>query len=353
MADMKMTVNTALSEVPVNLLPLLDDTDFKTRETAVAYNASGMDLVWNFVTVAGAYTQTAVTPTTSGTYDWAHQGDGMYSIEVPASGGASINNDTVGYGWFSGVVTGVLPWRGPVIEFTAAADESDVLQVIPLIPPAIDLASTATWRIALMLVNGLDDLPSTGEITPGTIAIDRKAYGGTSWSNIRSDVACSESAGQIYYDETFSAANGYFAGDFLRFTFKAQKVVVNGNDHEISDSTGRMFYSGIAGTASSAGIATQASVDTTRFIKNTGSQKIPFVLVDSTDHVTRKTGITVTKTRSIDGAAYASSTGTVTEVGGGLYYLTASAADMNGDDIVFKFTGTACDPVEIHIPTAS
>lgn len=121
MPDIWMDVDTALSGVPVNIMPLLDDTDFKTRETAIAYNAAGMDLVWNFVTSAGAFTQTAVTPTTAGVYDWTHQGDGMYTIEIPASGGASINNDTEGYGWFSGLVTGVLPWRGPVIGFRAAA----------------------------------------------------------------------------------------------------------------------------------------------------------------------------------------------------------------------------------------
>lgn len=121
MPDMWMDVDTALAEVPVNIMPLLDDTDFKTRETAVAYNAAGMDLVWNFVTSAGAFTQTAVTPTSAGTYDWTHQGDGMYTIEIPASGGASINNDTEGYGWFTGFVTGVLPWRGPIIGFRAAA----------------------------------------------------------------------------------------------------------------------------------------------------------------------------------------------------------------------------------------
>jgi len=115
-----MDVDTALAEVPVNIMPLLDDTDFKSRETTVAYNAGGMDLVWNFITTAGAYTQTAVTPTTGGNYDWAHQGDGMYSIEIPASGGASINNDTEGFGWFTGIATGVLPWRGPTIGFRAA-----------------------------------------------------------------------------------------------------------------------------------------------------------------------------------------------------------------------------------------
>ena len=112
-------VDTAVV-VPVNVLPLTDDGDFKTRETAVNYNAAGMDLVWNFVTPAGAVTQTAVTPTTAGVYDWAHAGDGMYTIEIPASGGGTINNDTEGVGYFSGVATGVLPWRGPNILFGAA-----------------------------------------------------------------------------------------------------------------------------------------------------------------------------------------------------------------------------------------
>ena len=120
MPDLWMDVDAALAEVPVNLFPLIDDTDFKTRETGIVYNQAGMDLVWNFVTPAGAATQTTVTPTTGGDYDWAHLGDGMYTIEIPASGGASINNDTEGFGWFTGFCTGVLPWRGPVIGFRAA-----------------------------------------------------------------------------------------------------------------------------------------------------------------------------------------------------------------------------------------
>lgn len=116
-----MDVDTALSEVPVNMVPLLDATDFTTIEDAVAYNAAGMALYWHFVTSAGAYSVTAVTPTTAGTYDWTDQGAaGIYTIEIPASGGASINNDTEGYGWFTGKADGVLPWRGPVIGFRAA-----------------------------------------------------------------------------------------------------------------------------------------------------------------------------------------------------------------------------------------
>jgi hypothetical protein len=116
-----MNVDVALAEVPVNVMPLLDATDFKTIEDAVAFNQAGLALFWNFVTTAGAQTCTAVTPTSGGDYDWTDQGaSGMYAIEIPASGGASINNDTEGFGWFTGVATGVLPWRGPVICFRAA-----------------------------------------------------------------------------------------------------------------------------------------------------------------------------------------------------------------------------------------
>jgi hypothetical protein len=136
MADIWFDVDTALAEVPVNVMPLVDDTDFKTIEDAVAYNAAGMALRWHFVTSAGAYTVTSVTPTTGGVYDWTDQGDsGVYTIEIPASGGGSINNDTEGYGWFTGVATGILPWRSPIYGFRAAAindslcDGGDYLQV--------------------------------------------------------------------------------------------------------------------------------------------------------------------------------------------------------------------------------
>lgn len=122
MPDLWVDVDTAVI-VPVNILPLTDDTDFKTIETAVVYNSAGLALTWNFQTCAGVVTGTAVTPTTAGVYDWSEPvaDKGMYAIEIPASGGASINNDTEGVGWFTGVATGVLPWRGPTIGFRRAA----------------------------------------------------------------------------------------------------------------------------------------------------------------------------------------------------------------------------------------
>lgn len=175
MPDLWMDVDTALSEVPVNITPLIDATDFKTIEDAVAYNAAGLALYWHFVTSAGAYTVTAVTPTTAGTYDWTDQGAaGIYTIEIPASGGASINNDTEGFGWFTGVATGILPWRGPVIGFRAAALNDALIDSAwsttrGLAGTALpNAAADAAGGLAISDAGGLDldsKLAATNEVT--------------------------------------------------------------------------------------------------------------------------------------------------------------------------------------------
>lgn len=127
---------------------------------------------------------------------------------------------------------------------------TDFVQVVPSIPINIDLANTKTVRLALYLINSLDDLPTTTEITPGTITIERSADGGTSWSVIVNAAACTEQAGQIYYDEVFDSGTGYVSGDMIRITFKSQKITVDANDYEITDATyGWMFHTRIDGGA--------------------------------------------------------------------------------------------------------
>lgn len=171
MADMWIDVDAAV-EVIVNQYPLIDDSDFTTRETAIAYNESGMDLVWNFMTSAGAVSQTAVTPTTSGDYDWAHVGDGIYKIEIPASGGASINNDTEGYGFFTGICDGVLAWKSPVYGFrdsdindklcdsawsaTAGFTGTDLSDILSTLDGPIDSAITQNTGLNSDILSTLD-----------------------------------------------------------------------------------------------------------------------------------------------------------------------------------------------------
>lgn len=72
------------------------------------------------------------------------------------------------------------------------------------------------------------------------------------------------------------------------------------------------------------------------------------LMVDSTDHVTGKTGLTLTITASKDGAAFASIAPTVTERGNGWYALalTASHTDTLGD-LALHITGTAADPADM------
>lgn len=281
MADIWMDVDTALSEVPVNIMPLVDDTDFKTRETAVAYNASGMDLVWNFCTTAGAFTQTAVTPTTGGSYDWTHQGDGMYTIEIPASGGASINNDTEGFGWFTGIATGVLPWRGPVIGFRAAA-LNDAL---------IDGGDNLDVNLVQWL--------GTAAATPtaaGVPEVDVTHWNGTA-------VPAPDTAG--YPKVTMKTGTG--TGEILL-------------------TSGR--------------VALQSAPLT----KNVAVPDWGFVMTDSTNH-NPASGKTVTVYYSHDGGDTYTSLGSATEsaaVDGG-YFIDLTQASMNADKILLKMTAADCD----------
>lgn len=138
--------------------------------------------------------------------------------------------------------------RGDAAWTTGGGSITDIINPILHIPPAIDIANTATMRIGMQLTNMLDDLPTTAEITPGTISIDRKAAAATSWSSIVSDAAMSESDGWIYYDEVFDSATGYERGDIIRFTFKGQKVTVAANDYEIFPSAGIYVYTWIPET---------------------------------------------------------------------------------------------------------
>ena len=123
-----MDVDLAIT-VPVNVVPLIDNTDFKSIAIDIVYDQAGMALTWHFVTCAGVITATAVTPTTSGLHDWAEDlaDQGTYTIEIPASTG-TVNNDTEGFGWFTGVCTGVLPWAGPIIGFRAAGSNDKLIE---------------------------------------------------------------------------------------------------------------------------------------------------------------------------------------------------------------------------------
>ncbi len=70
-----------------------------------------------------------------------------------------------------------------------------------------------------------------------------------------------------------------------------------------------------------------------------------FLMVDSTDHVTGKTGLSPTVTISKNGGSFASPAGAVSEVGNGLYKIAGNATDSNTvGELWIHATGTAADP---------
>lgn len=88
-----------------------------------------------------------------------------------------------------------------------------------------------------------------------------------------------------------------------------------------------------------------------RITKNVALAAFPFKMVDSTDHVTAEIGVTVTAERSIDGSAFGACANSATEIASGWYKIDLAAADLNGNNIVLRFTGTGCDANEIVIVT--
>ncbi len=78
------------------------------------------------------------------------------------------------------------------------------------------------------------------------------------------------------------------------------------------------------------------------------ARTIMVFLAASSDHVTGKTGLTLTVTASKNGGAFASIAPTVTERGDGWYAiaLTASHTDTLGD-LALHITGTDADPADV------
>lgn len=81
--------------------------------------------------------------------------------------------------------------------------------------------------------------------------------------------------------------------------------------------------------------------------KNSTSKKVMILMVDSTDHVTPKTGLTLTVTKSKNGGAFGALSGSVAEVANGWYAITPAAGDVDtGGDLIFHATGAAADPAD-------
>lgn len=126
------------------------------------------------------------------------------------------------------------------------------------------------------------------------------------------------------------------------------------------------IQSGLATSASIAALnnlsaaQVNAEVDTaiadappTRITKNVALANFPFLMILASDDITPATGLTVTATRSIDGAAFAACANAVTEISNGWYKISLAASDLNGDTIALRFAAATANDRNITIVTQS
>jgi len=95
--------------------PLIDDTDFKSLEGAIVYNAAGMNVSLIVEKTDGTSAVTTITLTTGGTSDWTNKGNGYYEVEITAA-----QNAEEGIGYIRGVCTGVLPFESAHYDIVKA-----------------------------------------------------------------------------------------------------------------------------------------------------------------------------------------------------------------------------------------
>lgn len=83
--------------------------------------------------------------------------------------------------------------------------------------------------------------------------------------------------------------------------------------------------------------------------KDSTSYPINFLMVDSTDHITGKTGLTPTVTLSKNGAAFGAAAGAVTEIANGWYSLAGNATDRNTlGELLVHATASGADQFDIQ-----
>jgi plastocyanin len=108
--------------------------------------------------------------------------------------------------------------------------------------------------------------------------------------------------------------------------------------------------------AAAAGAGGLGTVDATNSIKiqgavkrNTALNNFPFVMLNTAG--SPQTGLAVTATRSIDGAAFGPCANLVTELANGWYLINLANTDLNGTNIAFRFIAAAARDTDVLLVT--
>ncbi len=200
--------------------------------------------------------------------------------------------------------------------------------------------NVASQKIAFFSFDYTTGAPKTGDAGNMTGYVD-KDWGGVNalTDTSASEISSSNAPGWYQFDVSQSETNA----DALLFTCKS----TTGNVSVV----GQQIYT-TPPNFSTLSITSAGLIAVVGYLRqNVAFAGFMFMMTDSTNH-NPVTGKTVTVTRSIDGAAFASGAlSAVTEVGSGIYYVDFAAGDLNGRNIVLLATATGCDATYRQIVT--
>jgi len=350
---------------------IIDSSD-GTPETGVVFNTSGIDLWYRRQGAAKtSITEATLSALTDAHSDggFLHIGDGVYRLDLPdaafATGAQHVD--------IGGTVTGMIVIGGRVRLIDSNIETANM----PADMVSISGDSTAAENLEGAFDDTVGSVPWMGILDQGT------AQAATSTTlQLRAAVNFADDTIVGCVVMAFGATQGYWQvrtiTDYVSstdtatvdawtvtptgaITYKvlAAPSVVPANLTQYlgtavptADTAGYPKVTLKTGTGtgelsvSSGRVALQASLR-----KNTALANFPFLMTDSTNH-NPMSGLTVTGTRSLDGASFGGGTITnMTEVGNGVYQCDLGAGDLNGDTVALRFTATGADDLLITLVT--
>ncbi len=77
--------------------------------------------------------------------------------------------------------------------------------------------------------------------------------------------------------------------------------------------------------------------------KNTALASFCFMITDSTNHNPKTSASSIASTVSIDGGSFSTTSNSVVEVANGIYKLSLTSGELNGNNIILRVTAAGCD----------
>jgi hypothetical protein len=207
-------------------------------------------------------------------------------------------------------------------------------------------ASGNNWNTVVPpTVNQILDETLTSHVTADSVAVALKDVLADT-ANIQPTIATNLDAAISTRMATYTQPTGFLAATFPGGTIANTTNITAGTIATVTTLTNLPAITSNWLTATGLDTtAVQEIADAVLPPTNTAMNDIPILFVAASDHVTPVTGATGTAvTRSIDGGAFGSATGTLAEIGNGIYQFDASQADMNGTIITFRFTASGGTP---------